>query len=84
MTLQEFEEMFYLHDSSLIKLDYDRKYKILKLYCILCNFMQKNYQEQEQENSNIIIIFYNAAYVLSSSEKITDWESESGIFLSCQ
>ena len=60
MTVQEFFDCYYMHDSSIEWLEYDND--TLKLYCIFCDFLQSDYQEGDYSNSDIIITFYHASF----------------------
>ena len=43
-------------------MEYCPESKILKLYCQFCDFMQKDYQECQPTNSDILILFRNASF----------------------
>ena len=63
MTISEFSAQYYFHDSVLENLNfYDDK---LKMRCTFCNFMQKNYQNNQFSNSEILVIFYHASYKIT-------------------
>ena len=60
MTFLELNENYYFHDSVLEKIEYINN--DLKLYCRFCNFMQKDYENGNNTNSDIIVVFHNAVY----------------------
>ena len=60
MTLSELNNDFYFHDSVLEKIEY--KNRELKMHCQFCEFMQANYQDQDNTKSDIIVVFHNAVY----------------------
>ena len=60
MTLSELNDQYYFHDSILDKIEYSDGE--LKLYCEFCDFMQDNYDDKDDSNSDIIVIFHNAEY----------------------
>lgn len=60
MTLLELNNNYYFHDSVLEKIEYSNNE--LKLYCQFCDFMQENYNDKDDANSDIIVVFHNAAY----------------------
>ncbi len=74
MTLLEFDRNYYFHDSVLEKIEYMNNE--LKLYCGFCDFLQKNYEEGNDANSDIIVVFHDAAYEING-----DLEPDAG-FLS--
>lgn len=68
MTLLELHQNYYFHDSILNKLEYyDNE---LKLYCQFCDFMQDNYNDKDDANSDIIVVFHNAVYKSNGNWKI--------------
>lgn len=70
MTLSEFNDDYYFHDSILNKLEYSNGE--LKLYCEFCNFMQENYDDKEHTNSDIIVIFHNSEYKISGKWQVCE------------
>lgn len=70
MTLLELHHRYIFHDSVLNQLEYhDHE---LKLYCQFCEFMQAEYNEKDDANSDIIIVFHDAAYHTNGNWKIRD------------
>ncbi len=69
MTLLELNENYYFHDSVLEKIEFINN--DLKLHCQFCNFMQENYNNEDDANSDIIVVFHNAVYAMDG-----DWENE--------
>ena len=59
MTLTEFLEKYYLHDSTVEEVDYDLKNKTVTLTIGFCFWMQDWYQEGEPESGTITAIFHN-------------------------
>lgn len=57
MTIREFEEKYYLHDSSIEKVDFDAENKILKLKIFFCFWMQEWYNKNELPNGWIRVTF---------------------------
>ena len=70
MTLSELNEKYYFHDSTLDKLEYSDGE--LKLYVRFCDFMQENYDDRDDSNSDIIVVFQNARYKTDGNWKICD------------
>lgn len=67
MTLLELNKSYYFHDSVLEKIEYINN--DLKLYCQFCNFMQTNYDDNDDTNSDILVVFHNAVF-----ETDGDWD----------
>lgn len=57
MTVAEFEEKYYLHDSSLEKIEYDAANKKLTLTIDFCFWMQLWYNADELPNGYIAVTF---------------------------
>ncbi len=72
MTLTEFNDKYYFHDSVIDKLEYQSG--TLTIYCQFCDFMQADYKDTDYSNSDIIITFHNAKYTLTSYFQIVDAE----------
>lgn len=70
MTLTEFNNKYYFHDSVIYKLEYQSS--TLTIYCQFCNFMQADYKDSDYANSDIIITFRNATYTLTANFQIVD------------
>ncbi len=68
MTLSEFDDNYYFHDSILDKLEYSDGE--LRLYCEFCDFMQDNYDDKDDANSDIIVVFHHAEYQISGNWQI--------------
>lgn len=60
MTLNEFYQGYYFHDSTLNRIEYSNRE--LKMYCTFCEFLQKDYNKSDYTNSDIIVVFHNASY----------------------
>lgn len=70
MTLLELYNNYYFHDSVLDKLEYHNNE--VKLYCQFCDFMQANYNDKNDSNSDIIAVFHNATYKINGNWEISD------------
>ena len=70
MTLAEFNEKFYLHDSVIDRIEYQSD--TLTVYCGFCEFMQEDYKDSDYANSDIIIIVHNATFTLTPDFQIED------------
>ncbi len=57
MTIEQFAEKYYLHDSSLVKVDFDADKKILALTIEFCFWMQEWYDKSEPSNGLIRATF---------------------------
>lgn len=63
MTVAEFEEKYYLHDSSLDKFHYDTAAKKLTLEISFCFWMQFWYDKSTPTNGRIVVTFENVSQV---------------------
>ena len=82
MTLQEFREKYYLHDSSIEKVTFDPEKKILTLTIELCFWWQDWYDKKEPTNGLIRITFENVSlfeYDDSIADRIFSDELDSEI-----
>lgn len=70
MTLLELHNNYYFHDSVLVKLEYYNNE--VKLHCQFCDFMQADYDDKDDTNSDIIVVFHNAAYKINGNFEIVD------------
>lgn len=70
MTLNEFHQSYYFHDSILNRIEYVRKE--LKMYCTFCEFLQKDYVKSEYTNSDILVVFHDASYTITDRLPIED------------
>lgn len=61
MTVAEFEKKYYLHDSSIDKIDYDIDNKKLTLTIDFCFWMQDWYEETLPKNGLITVTFENVS-----------------------
>ena len=59
MNIKEFAEKYYLHDSSIEKINFDEKNKILTLTIDFCFWMQNWYKNDEPTNGKISVTFEN-------------------------
>ena len=57
MTINQFAEKYYLHDSSIEKIDYNADKKILALTIEFCFWMQNWYDKSEPTNGLIRVTF---------------------------
>ena len=57
MTIEQFAEKYYLHDSSLVKVDFDADKKILALEIEFCFWWQPWYDKSEPSNGLIRATF---------------------------
>lgn len=62
MTLAEFEEKYYLHDSSIDEIEYDAENRTLRLKIDFCFWMQNWYNEGELPNGFIAVTFDNVTF----------------------
>ena len=72
MTLSELNDRYYFHDSILDKLEYSDGE--LKIYCEFYDFMQDNYDDRDNANSDIIVVFHNAEYKTNGKWQICNSE----------
>lgn len=61
MTLQEFRGKYYLHDSSIEKIDFDAENKTLTLTIEFCFWMQNWYDKTTPKNGLIAVTFENVS-----------------------
>ena len=61
MTLAEFEERYYLHDSTIDKIDFDADKKILTLTIDFCFWIQSWYEATLPKNGLIAVTFENVS-----------------------
>ena len=61
LTLAEFAKKYYLHDSSIEKINFDEKNKILTLTIEFCFWMQNWYKNDEPTNGKISVTFENVS-----------------------
>ena len=61
MTLQEFREKYYLHDSSIEKIDFDADKKVLTMKIEFCFWMQNWYDKATPKNGLIAVTFENVS-----------------------
>lgn len=57
MTLQEFRRKYYLHDSSIEKIEYDADKKVLTMKIEFCFWMQNWYDKTTPKNGLIAVTF---------------------------
>ena len=62
MNVAEFEEKYYLHDSSIDKIEYDAENKKLTLTIDFCFWMQLWYEQGNPENGYIAVTFENVSF----------------------
>lgn len=62
MTLQEFRAKYYLHDSSIEKIDFDAENKTLTLTIEFCFWMQNRYDKTTPKNGLIAVTFENVSH----------------------
>lgn len=62
MTVTEFEEKYYLHDSTIDKIEYDAENKKLTLTIDFCFWMQLWYEQGKPENGYIAVTFENVSF----------------------
>ena len=61
MNIEEFAEKYYLHDSSIEKINFDEKNKNLTLTIEFCFWMQNWYKNNEPTNGKISVTFENVS-----------------------
>ena len=71
MTVTEFEEKYYLHDSSLEKVEFDAENKKLTLTIDFCFWMQLWYEQGKPENGYIAVTFENVSFYEYEDHEIT-------------
>ena len=71
MTLQEFREKHYLHDSSIEKIEYDAENKTLTMKIDFCFWMQLWYKKPEPTNGFIRVTFEDVS-LFEYDEDIAD------------
>ena len=71
MTLQEFRAKYYLHDSSIEKIDFDAENKTLTLTIEFCFWMQLWYDKTTPKNGLIAVTFENVL-LFEYDENIAD------------
>lgn len=82
MTLQEFRAKYYMHDSSIEKIDFDAENKILTMKIDFCFWMQLWYKKPEPTNGFIRVTFEDVCifeYDDDISERIFSDELDSEI-----
>ena len=82
MTIKDFAEKYYLHDSSIEKIFYDETSKKLCLTVEFCFWAQSWYNECEPSNGKILVTFENVSafdYDKSISNKIFSDELDNEI-----
>jgi|GEM_PF-2076529 len=82
MTLQEFRAKYYLHDSSIEKMDFDAENKTLTMKIDFCFWMQLWYKKLEPTNGFIRVTFEDVSlfeYDYDISERIFSDELDSEI-----
>ena len=72
MTIAEFEEKYYLHDSSIEKVEYDAANKKLVLTICFCFWMQLWYNQNELPNGYIAVTFENVSLFEYEDHEITE------------
>ena len=72
MTIAEFEEKYYLHDSSIEKIEYDAANKKLVLTICFCFWMQLWYNQNELPNGYIAVTFENVSLYEYEDHEITE------------
>lgn len=63
MTIEEFEEKYYLHDSNIEKIEFDADKKVLTLEIFFCFWMQEWYKKSELPNGLIRVTFKKVSHV---------------------
>ena len=72
MTLREFAERYYLHDSSILEIVYNEKEMILQIKMDFCNWMQEGYDEKEPEVTQLQLCFNKVSHFTSESKDVMD------------
>lgn len=62
MTITEFAKKYYLHDSSIDKVEFDAENKKLTLTIDFCFWMQLWYEQGKPENGYIAVTFENVSF----------------------
>ena len=71
MTLQEFRGQYYLHDSSIEKIDFDADKKVLTMKIEFCFWMQNWYDKTTPKNGLIAVTFEDVS-IFEYDEDIAD------------
>ena len=71
MTITEFEEKYYLHDSMIEKVEFDAENKKLTLTIDFCFWMQLWYNAEELPNGYIAVTFENVSFYEYEDHEIT-------------
>ncbi len=71
MTITEFAKKYYLHDSSIDKIEYDAENKKLTLTIDFCFWMQLWYEQGKPENGYIAVTFENVSFYEYEDHEIT-------------
>ncbi|MBR4153409.1 MAG: hypothetical protein IKT98_10695 [Selenomonadaceae bacterium] len=82
MTIAEFDEKYYLHDSSIENIDFDANKKVLKFKIFFCFWMQLWYDKNEPPNGWIRVTFNDVScfeYYAAIADRIFDAEIDSEI-----
>ena len=61
MTIKEFREKYYLHDSNIEKIDFDADKKVLTMKIEFCFWMQNWYDKTTPKNGLIAVTFENVS-----------------------
>ncbi len=83
MNIKELAAKYYLHDSSVEKINFDEKNKNLTLTIEFCFWMQNWYKNDEPTNGKISVIFENVSlfeYDENISDRIFSNELDSEIY----
>ena len=80
LTLAEFQKRYYLHDSSITKIDFNAENKKLTLEIDFCFWMQEWFVDGETDNGLIEVTFENVSYYsyedYDLSKLFSDYEPE--------
>ena len=71
MTITEFAKKYYLHDSSIDKVEFDAENKKLTLTIDFCFWMQLWYEQGKPENGYIAVTFENVSFYEYEDHEIT-------------
>ena len=71
MTITEFAKRYYLHDSSIDKVEFDAENKKLTLTIDFCFWMQLWYEQGKPENGYIAVTFENVSFYEYVDHEIT-------------
>lgn len=83
MTIKEFVDRFYLHDSGVQEIKKIKDDKIIEMYVDFCYWMQDDYQDGDKENGNVKFVFYDVELFEIHYFDIEDHSFDDDCILEC-